>query len=138
MDQLLIFSIDNRRHAVPLLNVEQVLRAVEVMSVPGAPSNILGTINLSGVLIPVLNLRKHFGYTEKEIEPSDHFIIARGTSVLVALVTDYVENVLQVERVTDSHGVLPNLNSVKGFAISEGETVLIHTIDSLFPPEGSQ
>ena len=57
MEELLIFSIDSKSHAISLKDVKRVIRVVEITALPDPPSFVLGTINLSGVIIPAISLR---------------------------------------------------------------------------------
>ena len=46
--QLLVFELDGRRYALPLRQVERVIRAVDVTPLAGVPAILLGVIDVDG------------------------------------------------------------------------------------------
>jgi purine-binding chemotaxis protein CheW len=74
--ELLVFLIDEQRFALWADDVRELLRAVAVVPLPQAPPIIEGVIDLRGRVVPVLDLRRRFGLAPKEVEPSDHLIVA--------------------------------------------------------------
>jgi len=95
-DDILMFTIENLRLALPLSRVERVIRAVEVAPVPHASEHIVGIIDLQGVHIPVVQLRHRFGIAGKDIEPTDRFIISSWRERQFALVADEVRGIRRV------------------------------------------
>ena len=92
---VLIFEIEGQRHGVPAADVQELLPALAVMPVPGAPADVEGVINLRGVIVPVLNLRQRFGMAPRSVALSDHFIVLRLRDRLTAL---HVDHALEVAR----------------------------------------
>lgn len=86
--RLVVFILDGQRYALALGCVERVIRAVETTTLPGAPENVLGVVNVAGQVIPVLNIRRRLRLRERQILPSDHFLIARTGALTVALSID--------------------------------------------------
>lgn len=85
-----VFVLDARRYALPMAEVERIVQSVEYAPVPGADATVHGVMNLHGVLLPVLNLRRLLGLPEKPVAFSDHFIVAHAEARRVALVVDRV------------------------------------------------
>ncbi|OFY49732.1 MAG: hypothetical protein A2W85_07675 [Bacteroidetes bacterium GWF2_41_31] len=90
---LLCFFLADRRFAIPLTNVESVIRAVAVSSVPDANEFFHGVFDFHGEIMPVLNLRKRFGLPSKPIEINDRFIIVSSNVGMFAMVVDEVEEI---------------------------------------------
>src|SRR5262245_21471826 len=63
---LFVFRLAEQHYALPLLTVERVLPMVAVSPLPQAPSLTLGVINLHGLVVPVLDLRRRFGLPAHE------------------------------------------------------------------------
>ncbi len=58
--------------------VERIVRAVEVMRLPYSPEIVIGVVNVEGNILPVLNLRKRFGFPDRGRSlPATSFSIAR-------------------------------------------------------------
>lgn len=128
--ELVVFRLENQRYALRLGGVERFVRAVEVTPLPGAPSIVLGAIDVGGSVLPVLSLRRRFGLPEHEIGVADQFLIARTSSRTVALVVDEASGVIAVpdEAVTEAGRIVPGLEHVRGVATLDDGLVLIHDL----------
>jgi purine-binding chemotaxis protein CheW len=49
-----------------------------------------GIIKIGTLIVPVINIRKRFGLPDREIELSDHLIIARTKKLILSLPVDEV------------------------------------------------
>ncbi len=87
---ILVFEVAGRRFAMPVGQVRELLRAVSIAPVaPGTGSEGLeGWLDLRGRVVPVLDLRQWLGLPAREVEPSDHLIVAQALGRLVALRVD--------------------------------------------------
>jgi purine-binding chemotaxis protein CheW len=90
MNNFLIFQIDDQHFALTLLDVERVVRAVEVTPLPSSERYILGVVDVQGSVLMVVNTRKVLGTPEKELELSDQFIILKTPLNRIVLVADSV------------------------------------------------
>ncbi len=141
MDQPLrfvTFTLDEQRYALPLSVVERVVRVVEVTPLPKAPDIVLGVINVQGQIIPVINLRRRNRLPERDLELSDHLILARAAQRTVALVVDAVGGVTECapREVLPAQEVLPGLEYVSGVVKREDGVILVQDLDaSLFLDE---
>ena len=129
--QLVVFALEDQRYALHLSAVERIVRAVEMTPLPKAPEIVIGVINLQGRIIPVINIRKRFHLSEREMELSDQLIIANTARRTVALVVDTVDGVIGrlSEEVTPADQVLPRIEYVEGIVKLENGLVLIHDLD---------
>lgn len=130
--ELLIFQIEDARYGLALRNVQEVLRAVAITRLPSAPSAIEGVINLRGQLAPVFNLRRRFGLPEKNVEPSEQFIIAWAGDRTVALRVECVLGMAEVDStdIADVKDVAPQAEYVSGVAKLPDGLVLIHDLQT--------
>ena len=130
--QLVMFGLDEQRYALRLSAVEQIVRVVEIASLPKAPDIILGVINLHGRIVPVYDIRARFRLTNREILLSDHLIVAHTKKRDVALVVDKVTGVVRrtEEDVTDAQRISPNLEYIEGVVKLEEGLVFIHDLDT--------
>lgn len=137
---LVIFTLDEQRYALSLAAVERVVRVVEITSLPQAPRIVLGVINLQGRIIPVVNIRKRFRLSEREIHLSDQCLIAHTTKRTVALVVDEVCGVLEPadQAVTAAEQILPDVAYLAGVVKLEDGMILIHDLDSFLSLEEEQ
>lgn len=86
--EILIFELGGQRYGIPLVNVREVVRAVEITTLPNAPSVVAGIVNVRGTVVPVYNLRARFALAPKQLHPDDAFIIATTGGRVAALHVD--------------------------------------------------
>ena len=98
MRDIVIFSLDEPRYALPLSSVERVVRIVEITPLPKAPEIVMGVINMQGQVIPVINVRRRFRLPEREIRLEDQLIIAKTPRRLAALIVDSVSGVHRLKE----------------------------------------
>ncbi len=135
--QLLVFNLDEQRYALPLSDVERIVRAVEITPLPKAPEIVLGVINVRGQVIPVVNIRKRFRLPEREITLSDHLIIAHTSRRAVALLADRAGHVLEVleNKIISAKKILPAMDYVEGVIKLEDGLILIHDLEKFLSLE---
>jgi purine-binding chemotaxis protein CheW len=131
----IVFALDEVRFALCTHVVERVVRAVEVSPIADAPEGIIGVINLHGTIVPVLDVRPRFGLVRREVEVTDHLVIARVEERQVAILVDAPVDVVGA----DGHASYVSLQSLTGFGAVEGvlvrsgEVVPIQDLARLLP-----
>jgi purine-binding chemotaxis protein CheW len=99
--QLCGFTIGKGSYAIPVLEVQEVVRPQKLTPVPLAPSYVDGLINLRGQIVTAINLRKLFYLEDKEDQNDYMNIIVRSDDEnLYALVVDEIMDVIDVEQST--------------------------------------
>ncbi len=96
--KVLVFHIGNLRCGLHEEDVTEVVAAVSLTPLPGAPPIVKGVISVRGVLTPVLDLRPHLDEPPKSVSPTDHFILTRATGKLVALHVDRADSLVALEQ----------------------------------------
>jgi len=130
---LVVFSLCGQRYALALESVQRSIRVVAITPLPGAPAIVLGIIDLGGVVIPVIDLRKRFDHPPRELRLSDHLIIADTGRRTVALLVDEVQGVIEVspEQCAVGSDIVPGLGVVDGAVKLEDGLILIHDLQRL-------
>jgi purine-binding chemotaxis protein CheW len=134
----IIFSVDDQYYALPVGAVKQIIRAVQTTFIPEAPELLSGLINMSGEIIPVINIRKQFKLPQREITVSDRIIIAWASFFTIAFVVDDIADIAEfsVSDITPAEEIFPRMEEyVSGTAKYNGRTVLIYDIGCLFPKQ---
>jgi len=129
--------LEGQRYALYLAQVERVIRAVEVIALPGAPGVIVGVINIQGQVVPVINIRKRFGLPDREIALSDHMVVAHTSRRKVVLLVDGTIGVMELlkDQLISGEGILPDMEYVEGVAKLEDGLILIHNLDTFLALE---
>jgi purine-binding chemotaxis protein CheW len=137
LEQLLIMCIDQKSYGLPLKSAERVIHAVEVSPLPGAYGKISGIINYNGKVIPVFNTRKLFQLPEKEIDPTDKFIITISSGRKIILVADEVPGVtgFSSSEVLDPQEFAPGLPNIEGIINRDNNMIIIYNPQNLVEPE---
>lgn len=136
LDQLLAFKLDGQRCGLHLTAVTRIVRMVEVTPLPGVPEIVIGLINWQGTIIPVLNVRKRFGFREQEPSWNDHLIIARTSTRTVSIAVDSVTGVIErsSDQITSSQSIVPEVEYVAGVIKVDGDLLFIFDLDRFLSP----
>ena len=94
--KFVIFHIANERFAVPLSEVQEIIRAPEAVRVPLCPPSLEGLANLRGNVLPVVSLRSCFHLPHVEKDDSTRVVVF-DYGRPVGLVVDRMANVVSVE-----------------------------------------
>ncbi|HLN25108.1 MAG TPA: chemotaxis protein CheW, partial [Patescibacteria group bacterium] len=95
--QFVIFHVAEEMFAVPLSEVQEIIRMPDVVHVPMSPGALEGLANLRGTVLPVIRLRRIFGISDVEHDDATRVVVLdQGRPV--GLVVDRVANVVTVEN----------------------------------------
>jgi purine-binding chemotaxis protein CheW len=94
--QFVIFHVKDEMFAVPLAEVQEIIRMPDVVRMPMSPAALEGLANLRGTVLPVVNLRSVFGFEQVGHDDATRVVILdQGRPV--GLVVDRMANVVTVE-----------------------------------------
>jgi purine-binding chemotaxis protein CheW len=96
-NQFVTFALEGEVFALNMAPVQEIIRVPEIIKVPKSPSSLMGLANLRGKVLPVINLRKVFGLTDKSLDEANRVIVVDFGQVLGFLV-DNVYSVIEVEE----------------------------------------
>ncbi|MBP2665926.1 MAG: cheW 2 [Firmicutes bacterium] len=95
--QLVIFKLANEDYGLPISKVQEINRMVAVTKLPNSPEFMEGIINLRGRIIPVLDLRKRFGFNTREYQEDTRIIVVDISGQTVGLIVDAVHEVAKIQ-----------------------------------------
>lgn len=87
------FRLANEKYGVNVLMVREVLKNIEITPVPGAPSFVLGIINLRGNVVTVLDTRMRFAMPDKETDDNSRIMIIEEDGDVIGMLVDSVAEV---------------------------------------------
>lgn len=93
--QFLTFRLEERRYAIPVSDVSEVIRVPAVARVPQSPRGLLGLANLRGAVVPVASGRGLLGQVQGTNTESSRAIVLEGDAP-VALAVDAVDALMDV------------------------------------------
>ena len=131
--QFLTFKLAGEEYGVGILTVQEIRGWSAVTAIPHSPPWVLGVVDLRGVVVPVIDLRRRFELAQAEFGPSTVVIVIRvhtgGEERTVGLVVDAVSEVYDIDE--SAFRQLPDLGTsaagevVNGLAHTDGKTVIL-------------
>lgn len=94
--QLVTFCLQDETYGINVMQVKEVLRISEIAPVPGAPTYVLGIINLRGNVVTVVDTRSRFGLMPNEIDDSSRIVIIESDEQVVGILVDSVAEVVDL------------------------------------------
>ncbi|MFO7890299.1 MAG: chemotaxis protein CheW [bacterium] len=129
----LLFELNKYKFAFDVAKINRIARSVEVTSLPNAPDIVLGVINVQGTIMPVIDIRKIFGFPERKVNVDDFLIIGKVKELSIALIIDDVLEIIDIpsDKIIDKKNVLPGIPHVDGILKLEGDIIYINDLNKL-------
>ncbi|MDO7596166.1 MAG: chemotaxis protein CheW [Pseudomonadota bacterium] len=97
--QWVTYQLEDETYGINVMQVQEVLRITEITPVPGAPSYVLGIINLRGNVVTVINTRSRFGLMPKESnDDQSRIIIVEVNGNVIGMLVDSVAEVVYLHQ----------------------------------------
>ncbi|RKZ37168.1 MAG: chemotaxis protein CheW [Gammaproteobacteria bacterium] len=128
----LVFELEDSRFALATETVRELTQAVLPSSLPGAPAIVQGIVDIGGEVVPVLDVRRRFGYPTRAPVPSDHFIVATAYNQPLILPVDRVVAMSTIDPgdIHESKALGAPSPYVSGVARLNDGLCLIHSLES--------
>ena len=126
--QCVTFTLDDETYGINVMQVQEVLREIEVAPVPGSPHYILGIINLRGNVVSVIDARTRFGLPSRESDEMTRIIVIEAQQQIIGILVDSVAEVVDIQ--SSEIDTAPNVGSAETSkyidgVVSRGEKLLI-------------
>lgn len=95
-EQLIGLQVDTDEFLLPISEVSEILMLTPITYVPRSPKYIEGVINLRGIIIPTINLRKLAGHGRGTNTPNTRIIVVRHKEMFFGLIVDGITYVQQL------------------------------------------
>ena len=139
--QVVCFSLVNElnkkkeNYAVPIEQVREIRPFENITKVPKAKQFVLGIMNLRGMIIPLVDVKKRLGFGEtSELNKNNKILIADVRDSVYGLVADNVEQVLELS-INNIEPVPPDSfeshHYIKGIAKINGKLIVLLDIIAL-------
>lgn len=90
------FKLGKDYYAIPIMNVQEVVKAQAISEVPCSTNVVRGLINLRGQIVTSISLKEVFDYSD-EIKTDYMNIIVRNNDSLASLMVDEILDVMEFE-----------------------------------------
>ncbi|EEF79253.1 chemotaxis protein CheW [Methylophaga thiooxydans] len=98
MLQWVTYQLEDEFYGINVMQVQEVLRLMEIAPVPGAPSYVLGIINVRGNVVTVIDTRARFGLSTKEPDESSRIVIVEVSGHVIGMLVDSVAEVVYLRQ----------------------------------------
>jgi purine-binding chemotaxis protein CheW len=142
--KFLTFALGNEEYGVPVLKVREIIKVMDITQVPQVPPHVLGVINLRGKVIPVIDLRRKFGFAATEYTERTCIIVVdvdlSTVRVMMGIVVDSVSEVLNVSDAemeeTPDFGGRTTTDYILGLAKVKGAVKILLDLDRVLGSDG--
>lgn len=134
--QWVTFRLENESYGINVMQVQEVLRYTEIAPVPGAPSYVLGIINLRGNVVTVIDTRERFGMSSSEVTDNSRIVIIETDMQVVGILVDSVAEVVYLRQ--SEIETAPNVGNdetskfIQGVCHKNDELLILVELDRLF------
>ena len=130
--QFVTFVAGDEVFAVDMAPVQEIIRVPDVVRVPLAPATLNGLANLRGKVLPIISLRRIFGYPERAHDDASRAVVIDLGQPL-GFVVDRVASVVGVDvrQIEDASGIASTVRSelVSGLLKNVGGHAMVMVLD---------
>ncbi|HEX6535372.1 MAG TPA: chemotaxis protein CheW [Gemmatimonadaceae bacterium] len=122
--QLVLVRLADRRYAIPIDSVREILPFRRPTRLPGAPVHVAGLLNVRGTIVTVLDLGVRLGDRAAARPGGSIVLVEHGTKVVGAAVDEVVDvqQLADLEMGTDGTAIAPG-GAVRALGRLNGEVV---------------
>lgn len=133
MSTFTIFRIGDETFGIAIERVVEILKPQKVYTIPGLPDFITGVMNVRGMVVPVIDLRRRFG-----VAPSgkkERIIMVRYDTERIGLLVDEIREILGLEQ--DEIRISPTIfrgfktDYLSGLGKKDERIIILLNIDNL-------
>ena len=129
--QLVVFSLGEEEYALPINQVQEIIRYTEPRAVASDEAWIRGVISLRGKIVPVVDLASRLGLGNGD-KVSGKIVIVETGSVTAGIIVDDVDEVLTIEDGQLDDVPAAGSDSIEGIAKVEDRLVVLLNTDGIF------
>ena len=133
--QWVTYKLEDETYGINVMQVQEVLRYTEIAPVPGAPSYVLGIINLRGNVVTVIDTRARFGLMSAEVTDNSRIVIIEAEKQVIGILVDSVAEVVYLR--SSEIDSAPNIGTeesakfIQGVSNREGELLILVDLNKL-------
>jgi purine-binding chemotaxis protein CheW len=134
-DRYLTFYLGNEVYAFEIKYVTEIIGIQKITEVPNIKEHILGIINLRGIIVPVVDVRKRFSMPAIEYTERTCIIVVKVNNTEIGLLVDEVSEVMVIKSNIITTGPKTNKKTqskfLEGMAKINNEVKLILNMKKL-------
>ncbi len=134
--RVLVFEIDGQRFGLDASGVREVLPAAALTTIPKLPPAIEGVLDVRGVVVPVIGMRRALGLDDRAMRSTDHLVLTthrvseeRG-ECLVGLHVDHAVEIIAIDEADLSLAADGDTTATR-IARLDGGLMSIHLVEAI-------
>lgn len=140
----LTFVLGQESYGIAVVTIREIIRMVDITSVPQMPEYVMGVINLRGKVIPIIDLRIKFRLAHRHVTERTCIVVVQvrataGSRSLMGLIVDAVEEVVNINaediEVAPDFGTKLETDYILGMAKVKGKVKTLLEIDRVVAAE---
>ncbi|MCX7793281.1 MAG: chemotaxis protein CheW [Thermodesulfovibrionales bacterium] len=132
----LIFTLKDEEFAIEIPRIVEILRPQKVFEMPELPDFLQGVINVRGIIIPVVDMRKRLGLPVSE---RAMIVVVNFGHDRLGLIVDEVKEIIEINdsEISSSPELLKNFRTgyLKAFAKKGDRVIMLLNLETLFTSE---
>lgn len=137
MEKFAVFKIGGEDFGVGINRIVEILKTQKIHSLPDLPDFLSGVVTVRGEVIPLLNLKKRFGF-ESSAE-REHILIIKCDSEKIGLLVDEIKEIISLatEEITVPPSIFKGLKRryLTGLGKKGDRIIILLNIDDLLTSE---
>ena len=135
--QVVGFYIGEDEYAIYINKVREIYPMTDIRKIPKAPPFVEGVINLRGLIVPVIDLRKRFDMPPNENRQSAKILIVELEKNQVGMIVDNVSEVMrfyadEIEKTPPMFSASIDSQYIQGVANLNEKLIILLDIEKLF------
>jgi purine-binding chemotaxis protein CheW len=97
-EQFVSFRLGSQEFGVNIQQVQEIIWLTTITRIPRAPHFVEGIVNLRGEVLPVIDMRKRFGFAPAPVTDSSSIVVVNVNGQRTGMIVDAVSEVLRLSR----------------------------------------
>ncbi|MGR3304000.1 MAG: chemotaxis protein CheW [Candidatus Scalindua sp.] len=137
--KFLTFVLGSEVYGIEILKVREIIKLMDITTVPRTPDYLKGVINLRGKVIPIVDLRSKFIMPEVEHTQETCIIVAEVNQTSIGIIVDSVSEVSNINsgEIEDAPHLGQNIdtNFILGLGKTKERIVILLDIEKVLSSE---
>lgn len=139
LKEYVIFKLQGEFYGVEVECVENIEKLAEITRVPYTEPSVKGVVNLRGIIVPIIDLRKKFGLGEVELTDEARMIIVNYDDSKIGMLVDSSSETFQIRD--EDIDVATNISKqssivyIKSIGKKDGRVVMLVDIAKVLSTE---
>ena len=132
-DQYLVFEAMNGHYGIDILDTFEILKPMPLTRLPNAEPEVLGVLNLRGLIIPVIDFSRKFGDTYLDISNFSRIVVCSRADKYVGVLVNRVVEVARIPKGEMEGSEIKGISNdfVRGVGRTETNIFLILNLNAL-------